>query len=94
MLLYQARDQARLLGLLDEGCDVCSASRRRLVAANRLLHGAELALKDSGARHLGNVLEQARPQAGQNIDLVLDELVEGAVQTRNLDQFSVLDVVL
>src|SRR6185312_2823658 len=94
VLFDQAADQARFLGIFDEVGDVPGTLGGRLVAAHGLLHGTELSRQDGDARHLRDVLQEARPQAGQDVDLVVLELVEGAVETGDLDQLGVLEVVL
>jgi hypothetical protein len=94
MALDQACDQARLLGLLDELREIARAFGCGFVAADRLLHGGELAVEDLEFRVLREVLQEAGAQARQGVELVFQELVERAVEPADRHQGRVLDVVL
>ena len=62
--------------------------------ADRLLHGGELAVEDARAGQLLDVGDQPRPQAGERVELVGDELLVGAVEGVGPHQRGVLDVAV
>ena len=61
--------------------------------ADRLLHRGELAVEDPRAGQLFEVRQQARPQTGHRIHLVVDELLERRTAAAfRADHFGMLDV--
>src|SRR5437762_2383357 len=86
--------QARGLRLLDEGVQVLGRRGAGLRGADRLLDAGELAVEQAGARELGDVDQQARPQAGERFELVVDERLDGFLVGLGQHQAGMLDVAL
>src|SRR5215831_7958215 len=90
----EARNQPRRLGLLDEGAQERSSGRVLARRADSLLHGSELAIKDTRAGQFFDIAQQTRPQAGQRVELLAHELVVGTVQGVGTHQRRLLDVAI
>ena len=69
----QARDQARGFGVLDEVAQEGGAYVVRLGGADRLLDGGEAAVEDAGVGELLEVLQEARLETGERIQLFGDD---------------------
>ena len=87
--LDQARDQARGLRLLDEIAQEGGARLARAQRPDRLLDRGELAIEDPRPRQLLDVLQEARLQARERVQLLGGELLESGIQALRLDQFGV-----
>src|SRR5208283_1203549 len=91
--LDQAGDKPGFLRLLDEVAQEGGAGGVALRSADRLLHGGELAVENSGAGQLLEIAEEAGPQAGQRVHLVVDELLKGdSAAPFGSDHLGMLDV--
>jgi hypothetical protein len=87
--LDQACDEAGGLGLLDEVVEEAGAGRVRLGGADRLLHGSEAALENAGSGQLLDVLQKARPEAGERVQLIGDELLERGIEAARANDLGV-----
>src|SRR5713226_8636014 len=91
--LDQAGDDAGFLRLLDEIAQEGEAGSVFLRRADRLLHGGELTVEDTRPRQLRGHIDQARPQPGIGVHLLVGERLDRLVGAVELQEFALLEVV-
>ncbi len=94
MLVDEAGDKAGVDGFGDEFAQEGGAGGVAAERADGLLHGGELAGEDAGAFDAFDVGQQAGLEAGEGVELVADEAVEGGVEAVGVNQRGVVDVAV
>src|SRR5581483_7902357 len=92
--LDEAGDETRRLCLFDKLVEVGGARGVCLRRSDRLLHRAELAFDDPGARNLLDIGEEPRPQARERLEIAANELLGRAAETIGPDQLGVPDIAI
>src|SRR5437868_7302445 len=91
--LDQARDEPGFLRLLDKVAQKGGAGGIASRRADRLLHGGELPVENARTGQFLQIRQQPRPQPGERVHLVVDELLEcSPAAALRTDHLGMLDV--